>query len=54
MMVALLIYAYCTGERYCRKIEKHCQTDVADKVLRLISIPTTALLADFVRIINRI
>jgi hypothetical protein len=29
MMVALLIYSCCTGERSSRKIEKHCQTDVA-------------------------
>ena len=33
MMVALLIYSYCTGERSSRRIEKHCQTDVAYKVL---------------------
>lgn len=33
MMVALLIYAYCTGERSSRQIEKHCQTDVAYKVI---------------------
>jgi len=33
MMAALLIYSYCTGERSSRKIEKHCQTDVAYKVV---------------------
>ena len=33
MMVALLIYSYCTGERSSRRVEKHCQTDVAYKVL---------------------
>ncbi len=33
MMVALLIYSYCTGERSSRKIETHCQTDVAYKVV---------------------
>ncbi len=33
MMLALLIYSYCTGERSSRKIEKHCQTDVAYKVV---------------------
>ena len=33
MMVALLIYAYCTGERSSRKIEKYCQTDIAYKVI---------------------
>jgi len=33
MMVALLIYSYCTGERSSRRIEKYCQTDVAYKVI---------------------
>lgn len=33
MMVSLLIYAYCTGERSSRRIEKYCQTDVAYKVI---------------------
>jgi len=33
MMVALLIYSYCTGERSSRRIEKHCQTDVAYKII---------------------
>jgi transposase len=33
MMVALLIYSYCSGERSSRKIEKNCQTDVAYKVI---------------------
>jgi transposase len=33
MMVALLLYAYCTGERSSRRIEKNCQTDVAYKVI---------------------
>jgi len=28
MMVALLIYAYSTGERSSRRIERLCQTDV--------------------------
>lgn len=33
MMVALLIYTYCTGERSSRRIEKFGQTDVAYKVI---------------------
>jgi transposase len=33
MMVALLIYAYCKGERSSRQIKKYCQTDVAYKVI---------------------
>jgi len=33
MMVGLLMYAYRTGERSSRRIEKYCQTDVAYKVI---------------------
>ena len=33
MMVALLVYAYCNGERSSRRIEEYCQTDVAYKVI---------------------
>lgn len=33
MMVGLLLYAYCTGERSSRRIEKSCQTDVAYKII---------------------
>jgi transposase len=33
MMVSLLLYAYCVGERSSRKIEKLCETDVAFKVV---------------------
>jgi transposase len=33
MMVSLLLYAYCTGERSSRRIERSCQTDVAYKVV---------------------
>ena len=33
MMVPLLLYAYCVGERSSRKIEKLCETDVAFKVV---------------------
>ena len=33
MMVGLLMYAYCTGERSSRRIERFCQTDVAYKVI---------------------
>lgn len=33
MMVALLLYAYCHGERSSRKIEKLCETDVAYRVI---------------------
>ena len=33
MMVALLLYAYCHGERSSRRIEKLCETDVAYRVI---------------------
>lgn len=33
MMVALLLYAYCLGERSSRRIERHCQEDVAFRVI---------------------
>jgi transposase len=33
MMVALLLYAYCHGERSSRKIESMCETDVAYRVI---------------------
>lgn len=33
MMVALLLYTYCIGERSSRRIEKYCQTDVAYEVI---------------------
>ena len=33
MMVALLVYAYCNGERSSRRIEEYCQTNIAYKVI---------------------
>jgi len=33
MMVALLLYAYCQGERSSRRIEALCETDVAYRVI---------------------
>jgi len=32
MMVSLLIYAYCMGERSSRKIERLCERDIAFKI----------------------
>src|SRR5215470_11947929 len=34
MMVALLVYAYCVGERSSRAIERRCSEDVAFRVDR--------------------
>src|SRR3954464_5712653 len=33
MMVALLLYAYATGERSSRRIERRCSDDVATRVI---------------------
>jgi transposase len=47
MMAALLIYSYCTGERSSRKIEKHCQTDVAYKVVTANQYPDHTTISRF-------
>ncbi|MHC4526074.1 MAG: transposase [Planctomycetota bacterium] len=47
MMAALLIYSYCTGERSSRKIEKHCQTDVAYKVITANQSPDHSTISRF-------
>ena len=47
MMVALLIYSYCTGERSSRKIEKHCQTDIAYKVVTANQYPDHTTISRF-------
>jgi transposase len=47
IMVALLIYSYCTGERSSRKIEKHCQTDVAYKVVTANQYPDHTTISRF-------
>jgi len=47
MMVALLIYSYCTGERSSRKIEKHCQTDVGYKVVTANQYPDHSTISRF-------
>ena len=33
MMVALLVYAYCVGERSSRRIQRRCVEDVAFRVV---------------------
>lgn len=47
MMVSLLFYAYCTGERSSRRIEKLCQTDVAYKVITANRTPDHTTIARF-------
>ena len=47
MMVGLLIYSYCTGKRSSRRIEKHCQTDVAYKVITANQSPDHSTISRF-------
>ena len=47
MMVGLLIYSYCTGERSSRRIEKHCQTDVVYKVITANQLPDHSTISRF-------
>ena len=47
MMVALLIYAYCTGERSSRRIERSCESDVAYRVVAANQVPDHTTLSRF-------
>jgi transposase len=47
MMVALLIYAYATGVRTSRGIERHCFDDVACRVITANQVPDHATIARF-------
>lgn len=47
VMVAVLFYAYCTGERSSRQIEKRCMEDVAYRVIAANLQPDHATLARF-------
>ncbi len=49
MMVSLLLYAYCTGVRSSREIERRCETDVAFKVVAANKKPDHATIARFRR-----
>jgi transposase len=48
MMVALLLYAYCCGIRSSRRIEAHCRTDAAFRVICGGLVPDHATIARFV------
>jgi transposase len=48
MMVALLLYAYCCGIRSSRRIEAHCRTDAAFRVICGEHVPDHATIARFV------
>jgi transposase len=45
MMGALLIYAYATGVRMSRGIERHCFDDVAFRVITANQVPDHAMIA---------
>jgi len=47
MMVALLLYGYCTGERSSRRIERCCQSDVAYKVITANQSPDHSTISRF-------
>src|SRR4051812_39505065 len=47
MMVALLLYAYAIGERSSRRIERHCEDDVAFRVITANQVPDHATIARF-------
>jgi transposase len=47
MMVPLLLYAYATGERSSRRIERRCREDVAYRVIAANRVPDHATIARF-------
>ncbi len=47
MMVALLLYAYCVGERSSRRIERRCREDIAFRVLAANAAPDHTTIARF-------
>lgn len=49
LMLAVLVYAYCTGERSSRRIERRCTEDVPFRVLAANQAPDHATIARFRR-----
>ena len=49
VMVAILLYAYCIGERSSRRIERRCVEDIAFRVLAANQVPDHATIARFVK-----
>src|SRR3954462_11999934 len=47
MMVALLVYAYCVGERSSRQIERRCVEDVAFRVIAANRAPDHSTISRF-------
>lgn len=48
VMVAVVLYAYCVGERSSRRIERRCGEDIAFRVLSANQVPDHATIARFV------
>src|SRR3989338_2808278 len=49
MMLSLLLYSYCVGERSSRKIERMCKMDMAYRVITANQYPDHATIARFRR-----
>ncbi len=49
LMVSVLLYAYCAGERSSRRIERRCSEDVAFRVLAANQVPDHATIARFLQ-----
>jgi transposase len=47
VMVSVLLYAYCTGERSSRRVERRCTEDIAFRVLSANLVPDHATIARF-------
>ena len=47
MMVSLLVYAYCQGERSSRQIERHCQRDIGFRFIMGNWVPDHTTIARF-------
>src|SRR5260370_41475835 len=48
VMVSVLLYAYCVGERSSRRIERRCREDIAFRVLSAHQVPARATIAPVV------
>jgi transposase len=48
LIVGLVLYAYCVGERSSRRIERRCQEDVGFRVVAANTVPDHATLARFI------
>ena len=47
MLVVLLLYAYCDGERSSRRIERRCREDIAFRVLAANQVPDHTTMCRF-------